>query len=268
MHKLTFGSVAVAVLALGGSAQAAFTISLSFTGLTASQQAVFTQAKTFWENNILDYKSGVDAKPSGLSITATGQAIDGAGGILGGANPTAVVTRNGTEYSTTGQMIFDSADLANLETSGALLPVIEHEMAHVIGFGTLWVDNGLYITGSGKYTGTAALTTYKVEFSQPLATWVPVELAGGSGTANGHWDENTGGGTATGIKDLLNRDKQFELMTGWLDTPTFLSNTTLQQFFDLGYIVAASPVSVPEPMSVAFVGIVGFGALLRRRRAN
>jgi hypothetical protein len=265
MRKLTIGCVGIAVLALGASAQAAFTIGLSFSGLTASQQAVFSQAKSFWESNILDYKSGPDAVPAGISISAFGAVGDGPGGVLGASNNTAFLTANNYEYATSGFMLFDNADLSALESSGQLLSVIEHEMAHVIGFGTLWTENSVYTAGSGEYTGAGGLAADQIELIQPQAAFVPVELSGGGGSADAHWDEATGGSAATGVLDLMNRDKAFELMTAWLNPPAFVSNTTLQQFDDLGYVVAAAPV--PEPTSLAVVAMAGAGLLIKRRRA-
>ena len=41
---------------------------------------------------------------------------------------------------------------------------------------------------AGQYTGAAALDAFKLEFNQLEATFVPVELDGGAGTANGHWN--------------------------------------------------------------------------------
>jgi hypothetical protein len=136
----------------------------------------------------------------------------------------------------------------------------------VIGFGTLWTLNGLYVDGSGQYTGANALATYRTEFNQPAATFVPVELGGGSGTANGHWNEVDGGGGNTGIVDSLNRDMKNELMTGWLNSPTFVSLTTINSFKDLGYVVSA----VPEPgvMAMWLLGLPVVWRLSARRRRD
>ena len=140
-------------------------------------------------------------------------------------------------------------------------------MAHVIGFGTLWTFNGLYVDNSGKYTGAHGLASYKTEFGNALATFVPVELGGGGGTANGHWNEVNNGAGLTGIVDGQGRDMQRELMTGWLNSATFVSQTTAAQFRDLGYNV--NLLAVPEPGSWALllVGmpLAGIAAWRRRR---
>ena len=51
-----------------------------------------------------------------------------------------------------------------------------------------------------------------------------------------------------------------ELMTGWLNTPTFLSDTTLGQFYDMGYTV------IPEPATVMLVASFVAAATFIRRR--
>ncbi len=238
-------------------------ITLNVTGgLTASQQNVLTTAKSFWESTLTGYKPGISL--TGPTITASGAAIDGAGGVLGSAGPTGAVFQGGYFLTTAGQMQFDTADLGVLETSGQLQSVFLHEMGHVLGFGTLWTLNGAYIDGSGQFSGANALAQYKTEFSQPTATFVPVELGGGTNTADSHWNEVDGGTANTGIVDGQNRDFRFELMTGWLNTPTFVSNTTKASFEDIGFTSNLSVV--PEPSSIALFAISVFA--VRRLRSR
>ena len=260
MRRLNF--LAVLTIALvAKSSFADIVITLNVTGgLTSSQQAVLTSAKSFWETTLTGYKPGISI--TGPTITASGEAIDGVGGVLGSAGPTGAVFQGGYFLSTAGQMRFDIADLANLEASGALQSVFSHEMAHVLGFGTLWTLNGAYVDGSGQFTGVSGLAQYKTEFNQPTATFVPVELGGGASAANSHWNEVDGGNTNTGIVDSQNRDFKLELMTGWLDTPTFVSNTTKASFEDIGFTTNLS--AVPEPSSLALCAFTVF-ALQRFR---
>lgn len=244
-------------LGVAGTANASFTINVNFTGgLTPSQQAIFSTAASTWQSLITGYRPGITL--TGININATGAAIDGVGGILGSAGPTSGVTQAGFVLATAGSMTFDSADLASLESSGSLLPVILHEMGHVMGFGTLWTNNGVYVNGSGAFTGAAALAAYQIEFNQPGATFVPVELGGGGGTADGHWNEVDGGAGPTGIVSGAG-DMRNELMTGWLNTPYFISQTTLGSFYDIGYTV------IPTPGAAVLAGM-GVLTLGRRRR--
>lgn len=247
---------AIASLMLSAPASAAmvpFDISLTFgTGLTASQKNVFAQAETFWESHILGYDGTIGFHP-GLTISAQGAANDGVGGVLGNAGPSAGYRNvsNNILYASAGNMSFDSADLSNMESQGTLLSVIIHEMAHVIGFGTLWSHNNLSVANSGRYTGQYALAAYRKEYDAS-ATYVPVELDGGPGTADSHWDETWSGGP-------------LEIMTGYLNTPATLSKTTLAAFRDLGYVVF-TPEDVPSDVPVPLIaGMALFGLGLSRR---
>ena len=99
----------------------------------------------------------------------------------------------------------------------------------------------------------------------PGLTFLPVELAGGAGTADTHWRELDGGACCTGYVSSQG-DVTYELMTGWLNMPTFVSQTTIQSFADIGFVTAP----IPEPdiyamMLVAF-GLIGWQ--LRRRRRH
>jgi hypothetical protein len=246
------------------AAAAPFNIVLNFLGgLSPTQQAIMTTAASTWTALLPGYQPGVNI-PS-LTITAQGSLIDGVGGVLGSAGPDVLGLTNqaGFWFSTTGSMNFDTADLADLEASNTLLPVVLHEMAHVMGFGTLWQLNNVYapILNPGQYTGANGVAAYQAEFNQPGALFVPVELGGGFGTANGHWDEVDLGAGPTGIVSIQG-DKQFELMTGWLNSPYYISNTTIASFVDIGY--QAAPVPEPGTMALFGAGIVLI-ALTRRR---
>ena len=241
-------------------------------------KSAFTNAVTFWETNITGYRAPANWGMNGITIDASVEYIDGQYGILGSAGPSYVTYGTTTLagdsaasrvcYSTAGGMTFDSADVDMMIGNGTWEEVIRHEMAHVIGFGTLWgidiggnIYNDFYVDGSGEYTGAAGLAAYQAEFD-PDATFVPVELGGGSGTANGHWDEVDGGAGLTGIATASGDDMRNELMTGWLNSPSFLSNTTLGQFYDLGYTV------IPEPATVTMMAALAAGAFWIRRRIS
>ena len=247
-RKLVYVFVLGLVGCLAGTSAHAtpFDINVIFGGgLTPSQQALFTQAENTWEALIPGYQTGISI-PS-LDINASGVAIDGVGGTLGAAGPTWGVFQGGFNISTVGLMEFDTHDVNWLESTGQLLDVIVHEMAHVMGFGTLWEWNGVYVNGSGQYTGASGLAAYQLEFD-PMASFVPVELGGGPGTANGHWDEGWAGGSNA-------------LMTGYLGASNVITDTTVASFIDIGY--------VPEPNTALLLGLglVGFG-LKRRRRGR
>jgi hypothetical protein len=252
---------------VGGSLLSNFDllINLDFSGSTltpmeeAQVTAAYANAETLYETNILGYQVD-DAILQGVTIDASVPLIDGPGGILGQAGPTfiynpAFLPPASPIYTFSGIMQFDSADVSNLIANGSFVDVVLHEMAHVLGFGTLWTVNGLYVNGSGEYTGANALAKYREEFD-PFATFVPVELDGGPGTANGHWDENWAGGPN-------------ELMTGFLDLPTTVSDTTLYAFRDLGYTTVdtlVAPVPLPPALLGLAAGLAALGGLRSRQR--
>lgn len=204
-------------------------------GFTDAQAQVFFEAEATWESILVDYADGATG-PSAIVITVSAPAIDGAGGILGQAGPRDVITSEGVVYAETGIMQFDSADVNALEASGDFAGVILHEMAHVLGIGTLWQANGIYQNDTFEYTGENALARYQRDFD-PDATFIPIENDGGPGTANGHWEEDT---------DLvgINPDTPYfgelfndEILTGFATGSLFISDVTIGAFEDLGYQV-------------------------------
>ena len=216
------------------TAASAFRITLiDMSGLTASQQTIFQQAADRWSQLIigaLPAASYGGMTTTGLILDVSATYIDGVGGILGQAGPDAL--RAGTFLPYHGSAQFDTADLSSLEASGQLFQVAEHEMAHCLGFGTIWQNLGLLSGYGGSnplFTGAQATAEYNARFGT-TAAGVPVEAGGGAGTAYGHWSEAVFGN---------------ELMTGWLN-PGFnpISRVTVAQMADLGYSVnlnAADP---------------------------
>lgn len=229
-------------------------------GFSAGQLAVLQSSANQWEQLITGYQGGITL--SGVSISAYAAPFDGAGNTFAEAGPTAFDFQQGLFLSTTGSMQFDSADIGVLEAAGTLQSVMTHEIAHVLGFGTLWSLNGLLVEGSGRYTGSAGVTAYRAEFS-PGASFVPVELGGGVATRDLHWNEVDGGLSNTGITDSQGRDFGDEIMTGWTGpTPAnrYISQTTLRSFEDLGFTV------VPEPSACLLLISTAWLVCGKRRR--
>lgn len=239
-----------------------FNIQLNFgTSISESQKSVFTLAKNYWESVITGYKQA----PGIASLVIYADTFIGAsGGTLGSAGPTSGVNTANYVYARTGTMNFDSVDL-DAASESTNYSVILHEMAHVIGFGTLWSSSKLgypgyqelYVDNSGEYTGAYALAQYRLEFDLPDATFVPVERQGGTGTANAHWDEaNRGAGDG-----LFAGGKQ-ELMTGWLNAGSTVSATTIASFADLGYTTVLTDIAATATVPLPAGGILlGFGLI-------
>ncbi len=217
--------------------------------LNPDQQEVFEDAASRWEEIITGDVPDVVVPGFGfvddIAIDASAPFIDGPGGILGQAGPT--VLRAGSFLPARGIMQFDSADLEFLEEEGLFDDVILHEMAHVIGFGTIWQEKNL-LTGIGtpdpRFVGEGATDEYNDIFGVS-ESGVPVEADFGPGTALSHWDE-----------DLFGN----ELMTGFInfgENP--LSRITAASMGDLDYEVNvdAADAYTPPGIGVSPGEIVG-----------
>ena len=258
-------------------AQNPFDITINYSG-PSQFQSTFNNAESTWESIITGYIDGDSffggPAVNSLVINATMSNIDGAGGTLGQAGPTNGTTdASGFILTTAGTMEFDTSDFTSPTTF--FENVVLHEMAHVLGLGTLWQNNGLYsptgptstnpITGEtvGRYTGANALAAYQQEFD-PSATFVPVEKGGGGGTADGHWDEGDGGGTTGLTSNIFNEDMNGEVMTGWANGSLYISNVTRGSLQDLGYNTVMLPVPEPSVLMMSLLAFIPFS--LHRRR--
>ncbi len=242
-------------LATDRAAPSPFRIDLRFLGgLTTTQQAAIVTAAARVETVIRSElpPAVVDGEVvDDLLIEARGVAIDGVNGTLGAAGPTAL--RPGSLLPAKGIMSFDTADLARLEERGDLDAVMQHEILHVIGFGTLWQPLQL-LQGAGeidpRFIGANAMREYGALLAGPgtggTPTPVPVANTGGPGTRDGHWREAVFGD---------------ELVTGFLSgTERPLSAMSIGSFEDLGYTVdysAADPYELPTMFAIAALGLLG-----------
>jgi hypothetical protein len=191
---------------------------------------MFEQAATRWEQvitgDVPDVGSGGWGGPvDDVRITARVVSIDGPGNAVAQARPTFI--RSGSKLPIAGEIELDSADITSLTNDGRLDDTILHEMAHVLGYGTLWASFGNLTTGLGgsnpQYVGTNARREYRNLSGNQSATGVPLENTGGTGTRDAHWREST---------------FDNELMTGYVDTGANpLSRITIGALADLGYQV-------------------------------
>jgi hypothetical protein len=242
------------------TANSIFNIELNFTGgLTSSQQTTLTRSANYWNDLVYGYNSKISTEFSGFTINVGAADLGGRGGTLAQAGTSRIFNdlTGGYTLSMGGTITFDIYDIGSLEYKDTLFQTSAHEIGHILGIGSLWEENGLYIDNSGEYTGAAGLAAYQNEFDS-TATFVPVELDGGPGTANSHWDEWSGGQYLTGITDIYGNDMKDELMTGWSSDYEFISDTTIASLSDLGYSVSA----VPVPTAIwLFTSALGFLAI-------
>jgi hypothetical protein len=234
-----------------------FDIVVRFLGSsTASQRQAFANAEARWESLITgdleDIQLSASADDCGpgspvineniddLLILVTLDSIDGPGNVLGSAGPCFI--RNTNSLSVLGTMVFDTTDLQDVQAAGLLNALILHEMAHVIGFGSLWPTDSLLADPSlppangtdPHFIGPQAITAFNgIGGSGYTGAKVPVEDSGGEGTQDGHWREAV----------FSN-----ELMTGFIDIgQNPLSVVTVASLADEGYTVnldGADPYSL------------------------
>jgi len=214
--------------------------------ITPARQAVFDAAAARWAQIVIgDVPDLAVNTPAGAFCGATYPAInetiddvlifvtldsiDGPGQILGAAGPCAY--RTGTRFSAVGAMRFDTADVALMEANNIFNAVIQHEMGHVLGIGSLWTLAPSLLVGSVASGGTDpyfgganAVAQFNANGGGVYGgTPVPVEAGGGPGTQDSHWRES-----------VMGR----ELMTGYVSlTANPLSAITVGSLADLGYLV-------------------------------
>jgi Big-like domain-containing protein/leishmanolysin len=247
-----------------------YNIALRFLGsATPSQRQAFTDARARWESLIVGDLQNIplslvagDCFPGSPALNTTVDDvlifvtlgdIDGPGQVLGSAGPCFI--RGSNNLPILGGMIFDIADLADLEAEGLLSEVILHEMGHVLGFGSLWPLQGLLTDPASSggtdphFTGAGAIAAFDAVggTGYTAGAKVPVEDTGGEGSVDGHWRES--------VFDN-------ELMTGFINPdPNPLSRVTIASLADQGYAVnlsGADSYSLP-------LGLLGFRAGPRLR---
>lgn len=151
-----------------------------------------------------------------ILITAELAPIDGLYGVLGQAGPTSI--RTSGSLPATATMTFDIADVDDMGLA-AFADVVLHEMAHSLGFGSIWDRLGL--VSNGQFTGANAVREYQAMGGS--GSGIPVEQDGGSGTAGSHWDEELFGN---------------ELMTGYINEgENYFTAMSAASFADMGYVI-------------------------------
>ena len=237
------------------------TVGYEDSSFTSAQRSILSAAVKRWTRVVVgDLPSVTDdgLTIDDLFVDAAARDIDGRGGVLAQASPSAYRDGDGPagDLPYRGQIEVDRADLRALEQSGQLLDVLTHELAHVLGFGTMWEEEGLIRdvgSSNPRFTGPVATAQYNAAFGRSDSS-VPVENEGGPGTHDTHWRESAFGN---------------EMMTGFVDTGgNPISRVTVGALADLGYVVdlaAADAYAAPgrppasAPSGVAHVVTVGAG---------
>lgn len=260
VHAFTAFGPSTLTVTVGGKPVETFDIEVVFLDNgTPSQDNIVREAAERWESIIArgaeNYDFSVssqanypadecfDGQPlvadvvDDLRVWVTIDSIDGRGGAVASAGPcwARPIQFTGSDViwleAVLGRIRLDEADAAALETRGQLLSVVVHEMAHVLGFGTLWELKGLLRNPSVPSSPNA-----DTHFAGPLAIAafdaaggtnyigggkVPVESGARPGSSDGHWRESV---------------FEIEIMTPFLAPGTEpLSLVTIESLADLGY---------------------------------
>jgi hypothetical protein len=162
-----------------------------------------------------------------LVVYASADSIDGPGGVLAQAGPCVVRTNGATAV---GRVYMDAADLTTMANTERLVTVLQHELGHVLGIGTLWGrgSNNLLVRVGPDWRYRGARGVRVSDWWERTATDATggVPLGEASGFGNGHWSESAFGN---------------ELMTPVINRGANpLSLITLEALADLGYLTSAA----------------------------
>lgn len=250
--------------ALTSSTLKADVIDIDISNVDPAAQPVILAAEAAWESRIQFYSLEVPRvirdQLSSLRLTANVAPIDGVGGTLAQAGPDGILTLSREDLTSpfnrdrpwavavTGTITFDLDDFPSLEADGILQSTVEHEMAHAMGFGTLFELNNLAAPLGGigllQYTGEGyGLQGYRTDIGNPLVSFIPLEQRGGPGTAGGHWID-----APPFFNQVFSAAFTKELMTGFAGdvdpnsglvvfAPTFISRATWGAMADVGFAV-------------------------------
>ena len=269
-------------------------IVMNLAGVPREFRRFFRAAEEFWDNEIFGYSKSLPRpfaavlQERDLVITATMAPLDGVGGVLGFAGPNEVASYTGRPNGSgpldpertwviprTSSAFFDTFDFGPnaMFTDEQLTNIVIHEIGHALGFGALWVQNGLLgIDGNYDYDGFA-LAEYRSESGEIFALSVPVEMEGGPGTAGGHWEDGMFDTDGDGFLDSFpgnffnQTETRFltEYMIGSINTftqtgqsvitPKFLSNSTRGAMEDIGWATRVGPGAYDDSLD----GIIKWG---------
>ncbi|MEM1380962.1 MAG: hypothetical protein AAGH41_10100 [Pseudomonadota bacterium] len=278
LKHLIGGAAALALTTLGQAQAVNITLDLDLTrsSLNTDQRAevqqIFEVSTAYWAASLLGYDNPASADVDPVTISMSIINIDGPGRIVGAAAPRDTFSFDenpSTVYTKSGTAVFDTADIARLLRRDRLLNVAVHEIAHVMGWGTLFRQNGLSNCTAGRgadatYSGAHAIAKYQEEFGRSDTPLLETSTRRSS-TDCVHWDEDTFG-----------YGDETDLMDGFTGADAALSDTSLYVFRDLGYktldsaldidaFFARSTSEVPVP-AAALLFVPAAAALARRRK--
>ena len=238
-------------------AQAQNALNAKYPGTTINLINLFNQASQLWSTMITGAKDS-SGNPinwtTTINVKFTDQGADG----LGAGKP--LFFADVPNLPITGELIMNSNLSALTDpTTGLIksatdpstfLDTVIHELAHAMGYGTIWEQLSLVgsnadtatsaVQGTYEYTGTNTLAAYQNLLNDKTLSFVPLETTSGTGTAAVHWS------TAVFNGELMLKSPKPDYAE-----PTPISTVTLASFADLGYVVDYSKVAAYAGIYVA-----------------
>lgn len=244
-----------------------FTITYTYlTNVTASDIAVFDEARNEITSRLPYFRCLPLSLNFTLNISVEIHTRDGRYGNYGAASAGQSYSVIGCDFPfliTSGRMWIDEVDWPFLITDNNAVALVVHEIMHIMGIGISWYWESpfLYIDtidGVRYYVQPRGHHAYWTEWTGDVyvSEGVKVEDNGIAGTDGSHWNENYGGYTyITRVNG--GEDFSLELMTGYLATNSFVSETTWCALEDMGYYHGSCSTFPPDHIS--FYGITLYG---------
>jgi len=201
-----------------------FSINLNYTsgldGVSSTVRNALTDAAKVWEN-VIPYSSFNGAHTLNIDVVGLNSSQDW---LAAATNTGGQTAANGKWLPTTGTIRINTSYANTYNNNpGYLKDIVTHELAHVLGIGTIWEKNGNSLINRSTNTYKAdsyAGRAYGEVTGTLQPTAVPVEAG-----SYGHWDENA---------------LQNELLTPYAEsigTKMPLSEVTIASLRDLGWNV-------------------------------
>ena len=234
-----------------------YSMDYTITGGNEQDQFIAKYCLYMW-NSVITTKL-LDSQYYDMEIDITFEVMSP--GILGSAGPTYITTINNKVIPVAGEVTLNTTYWNNekqqikYDTRSSAFYTLLHEMGHVLGIGTLWVQNNLINNGEwytrndywnanytpAYYIGNNALREYKNYLPNSSSlTGIPIENNGGSGTAGGHHEEGDSDHPDRYNDGIIHPGLDHELMTGWSENSTIpepMSKITIGYLDDIGFTV-------------------------------
>jgi hypothetical protein len=280
-------AIVVAIFGIGSVANADV-VDINPTGFDAAGTALIERVEERIMNEIVnDFRT--DQMPRWMSnqlqtIQISAQVApdsDGVGGVLAFARVDRWLSYESrfakVAVAQVGSLFIDPADLA-VTPARDMESIVLHEAMHAMGFSGTGFEMNDNVVNTFQYIGRHGVDGFREDSGIPFAPFVPLEQAGGGGTAGSHWAVGTPGLQGPGFQDV---------MIGFFDPANdiIVSNATIGALNDLHLTMTDDgfqggnpfgprgwkrpPVaitSVPEPASASLLVFGLAGIVMRRRR--